>query len=180
MVQGKADAATSFRCGDHVKVLWEGVWYTVRHVAVWVPRGASDAAHVCSLGFCTAPARTCQRGRRACTLRLSASRPAPTPPRLPRAQGVVSDCLSSGKYCVTYSDGAFEAGVSSSVLKHSSRRPALPKLDGKLPSRKRNELLRDMANAGEAAAVEQLLRDGADPAFMDSQSYTPLHWASGP
>ena len=49
-----------------------------------------------------------------------------------------------------------------------------------LGQKRKNELLRDAANAGDAAAVLRLMQEGASASYVDSQGYTPLHWAAGP
>lgn len=88
--------------------------------------------------------------------------------------------MGHDEYCVVYSDGSFESQVPGSALRLSAKKAPRVAIKKALGKRQRNELLRDAANMGDVATVKQLLHDGASPDYMDTQGYTPMHWASGP
>ena len=109
-------------------------------------------------------------------------------------KGVVSDMVKEPgedeiSYSITYDDGSSESGVKAQDMRMQGRPgnrvlatldAALRKGGAQLGKKKRDTMLRDAANAGDARAVLQLLQMSASATFVDPQGYTPLHWAAGP
>ena len=155
-----------FACGDKVQSRWDdGEWYKVLRRPPTRPTSPQPRG----------PLRR-QRPIRLCTP-ASLRRPAPTSP----PQGVISDRLGQESYCIFYEDGAFEESVPASDIRLlNSFAPPMLKQNRALGQKRKNELLRDAANAGDAAAVLRLMQEGASASYVDSQGFTPLHWAAGP